>query len=90
MLQGASLVHQGIAAPTDILKKIQWWTKERFGSKFSILGDELKHGNQNNWTDCGIVAANTAAQKIFGSVIWTDSRKEEERHGASRFLTKGG
>jgi hypothetical protein len=76
---GDSLAHQGMPEPTDIVKNLQWWTKEHFGRRFQNLGDELEHGDQNDWTDCGIVAANTAAREIFGDTKWTAERKEEER-----------
>jgi len=37
------------------------------------------HGRQEDFTDCGILAANTAAHDIFNDQIWTPETKPVER-----------
>lgn len=43
------------------------------------MGDSLEHGHQNDWTDCGILTANTAAREIFEDELWTENKKQYER-----------
>lgn len=78
-LIGDSLSHMGLRAPKEIIKKLQWWSKKRLGIQLKDLGDELEHGQQKDVTDCGIVAYNTAAHKIFEDPLWTGEKKGDER-----------
>lgn len=55
------------------------WLKKRFGKEFEVTGDSLGHGNQEDGTDCGILAANTAAHDIFGDKLWTVGQKMLQR-----------
>lgn len=66
-------------APKDALKSIQSWLKKRFGSTYQNTGDMLSHGNQDNFTDCGILAANTAAHDIFADKLWSPATKALNR-----------
>lgn len=61
--------------PKDALKYIQSWLKKRFGSTYKDMGDSLSHGDQDNFTDCGILAANTAAHDIFSDDLWNPEAK---------------
>ena len=66
--------------PKEAIRKIQWWLKSRFNRAFKELGDKLQHGDQEDYTDCGILAANTAACELFeDEEIWTPKRKVLER-----------
>ena len=76
--QGDSLAHE-LSAPSDVIKKLKWWLKGRFKKIFKDLGDSLEHGSQNDWTDCGILSANTAAHEIFEDELWTGNTKQFER-----------
>lgn len=51
--------------------------KRCFGNwEFKNLGpNALKHGRQADWTDCGILVANTIAHDIYGGEIWTTKHK---------------
>ena len=63
-----------------MIRKLHWWSEERFGIKLKDLGDALLHGMQDNWTDCGIIAVNTAIHEILNSQpLWTSQRKQVER-----------
>lgn len=67
-------------APKAIIRKLQWWLKCRFGEKFKDIGNQLGHGKQEDWTDCGIVSANTAAHELFrDEELWTVEKKQLER-----------
>lgn len=67
-------------APKAIIQKLQWWLKHRFGEKFKDIGNQLEHGRQEDWTDCGIVSVNTAAHELFrGEALWTVEKKQLER-----------
>ena len=67
-------------APNAIIRKLQWWLKQRFGAKFKDIGNQLEHGRQEDWTDCGIVSANTAAHELFGGeALWAVETKQLER-----------
>ncbi|KAF8164694.1 hypothetical protein B0H34DRAFT_670722 [Crassisporium funariophilum] len=81
---GDPLTHKGITPPKECMKKVMWWLKERIGKQFKDVGDELEHGEQNDFTDCGIVAVNTAAHEVFGDELWTDATKS--RHCVQWFL----
>ena len=60
--------------------KLCWWSEDRFGISLRDLGDVVPHGEQDNWTDCGIVAVNTAIHDIVDShPLWTPQRKQVER-----------
>ena len=62
------------------MQKLHWWSEERFRIKLKELGDVLLHGAQDNWTDCGIIAVNTAIHEILDSQpLWTSQRKQVER-----------
>ena len=79
MFPGDSLHHRGMAPPRTAIKKLKWWLKSRFEREFKDCGDTLNHGFQIDVTDCGILAANTAAHDVFNDVVWTVERKIEER-----------
>jgi hypothetical protein len=67
-------------APKAIVQKLQWWIKHRFGEKFKDVGNQLEHGKQEDWTDCGIISANTAAHELFSDeAVWTVEKKQHER-----------
>lgn len=77
---GDSLAHKGMSPPKEIIRKLQWWLKHRFGTTFKNVGNQLEHGKQEDWTDCGIVSANTAAREIFrDEPLWTVEKKQLER-----------
>lgn len=59
----------------DAIKLIQNWLKKTVGSAFKVTGDSLAHGNQEDVTNCGILAANTAAHEVFGDPLWSPSKK---------------
>jgi hypothetical protein len=61
---GDLLAHKGMPAPKMVVKKLQWWLKHRFGKTFKVIGNQLEHGKQD-WTDCGVISANTAAHEVF-------------------------
>lgn len=85
-IPGDSLYDRGMKLPKEVMKKIQWWLNARFGTHFKDLGDNLAHGKQEDFTDCGILCANTAACEIFeGKEIWRQDIKGQER--AKWFLT---
>ena len=65
--------------PMDIVKHIQSWLKKRFGGTYKNTGDTLAHGDQDNFTDCGILAASTAAHDIFDDNIWNPNTKHLHR-----------
>ena len=65
--------------PKDALKSIQSWLTKRFGSTYKNTGDMLSHGDQDNFTDCGILAANTAAHDIFADKLWSPEMKALHR-----------
>jgi len=72
--------------PTKIIKKLRLWLETRFkDGKFTDKGDLLEHGNQEDFTDCGILCANTAAHEIFNDPVWTVSNKKTQR--AQWFVT---
>jgi hypothetical protein len=50
---GDSLSHKGMKplVPKEAIRKIQWWLKSRFNRVFKELGDELQHGDQEDYTD---------------------------------------
>lgn len=58
---------------------------KRFGKPFKNTGDSLAHGRQEDFTDCGMLTANTAAHNIFNDELWTKDRKNVER--ARWFIT---
>ncbi|GLB42721.1 hypothetical protein LshimejAT787_1201700 [Lyophyllum shimeji] len=76
---GDSLAHKGMAAPKDLIRKLQWWLKKRIGRQFKEMGDQLEHGRQEDWTDCGVISPNTAAHEVFNDELWTCERKVHER-----------
>ena len=39
----------------------------------------LLHGDQDNFMDCGILAANTAAHDIFADKVWSPEMKALHR-----------
>jgi hypothetical protein len=47
----------------------------RFGDTYKNTGNSLSHGDQDDFTDCGILAANTAAHDIFGDSLWNPDTK---------------
>ena len=61
--------------PNDIIKYILSWIKKRFGDTYKDAGNSLSHGEQDDFTDCGILAANTAAHDIFGDSLWNPDTK---------------
>lgn len=62
------------------MKKIQWWLKHLFRAIFKDQGNTLSHGIQRDFTDCGILCANTAAREIFeNEILWKPKRKRLER-----------
>lgn len=65
--------------PKTAIKQVQTWLKQIFGKEFKNTSDSLQHGKQDNFTDCGILAANTAAHNIFGDDIWTNEIKSLAR-----------
>jgi hypothetical protein len=65
--------------PKGIIKKLQWWLRKRFRGPFKDCGDTLEHGLQEDGTECGIVAPNTAAREVFRDELWTTDRKVFER-----------
>ena len=78
LFQGDSLAHE-LSPPSEVIKKLKWWLKGRFKMTYKELGDSLEHGCQNDWTDCGILSANTAAHEIFEDELWTAKTKQFER-----------
>ncbi|KAG6819326.1 hypothetical protein H0H93_012927 [Arthromyces matolae] len=77
---GDSLAHKGMPQPKAMIQKIQLWLKKRFRGPFKDLGDAMEHGQQDDYTDCGIVSANSAANEIFHDCpLWTPERKVAER-----------
>lgn len=78
LFQGDSLAHE-LSAPSEVIKKLKWWLKGRFKKTYKDVGDSLEHGRQNDWTDCGILTANTAAREIFEDELWTGKTKQFER-----------
>ncbi|KAF8814343.1 hypothetical protein BYT27DRAFT_7250099 [Phlegmacium glaucopus] len=75
IVYGDSLAHEGMPPPTDILKYIQLWLKKCFGGTYKNTGNSLSHGDQDNFTDCGILATNTATHDIFGDSLWNPNTK---------------
>ena len=73
------LERKGTPAPKDALKSMQSWLKKRFGSTYKNAGDMLLHGDQDNFTDCGILAANTAAHDILADKVWSPEMKALHR-----------
>jgi hypothetical protein len=47
--------------PKEVLKKLQWWLSAHFRNNFKDLDDNLPHGKEEDYTDCGILCVNTAA-----------------------------
>lgn len=78
-LVGDSLSHRGMAPPKHTIKKLQWWLGKRFNNSFVNLGDDLEHGSQEDGTECGLLATNTAAREMFHDTLWTCERKILER-----------
>ncbi|KAF9459537.1 hypothetical protein BDZ94DRAFT_1381618 [Collybia nuda] len=76
---GDSLSHRGMAPPKQATKKLKWWLGKRFNSAFVDLGDSLEHGSQEDGTECGLLATNTAAHETFHDTLWTCERKILER-----------
>lgn len=77
---GDSLSHKKMPPPTQMIQKLGWWSKDRLGIVLRDLGDVLPHGEQDDWTDCGIVAVNTAFHEIDNNrPLWTPQRKRGER-----------
>lgn len=68
-----------MSPPKVAMKVIRSWTKKTFGVEYKNKGDALVHGNQNNYTDCGILAANTVAHDIFGDELWVPGNQTLER-----------
>lgn len=66
-------------APKEVVKKLQWWLKQRFKKEFADCGDQLEHGLQDDGFSCGIITTNTAAHDIFNDQLWTPKRKAVER-----------
>jgi hypothetical protein len=65
--------------PTAIIEKVNWWLQKRFDESFKCEGDKLKHGNQEDATECGIVSVNAVAHDIFNDPLWNPSKKVTER-----------
>lgn len=78
LFEGDTLSHV-LQKPKEIIKKIQWWLKKRFGIQFKDCGDDLEHGKQEDFTDCGIACANTAARELFEDPLWSDEQKGDQR-----------
>lgn len=77
--EGDSLAHEGMPPPKVAIKQVQTWLKRRFGKEFKSTGDSLAHGDQEDFTDCGILMTNTAAHDMFDDTLWTYERKAIER-----------
>ncbi|KAF8232052.1 hypothetical protein L208DRAFT_1398037 [Tricholoma matsutake] len=69
--------------PKGIIKKLQWWLRKCFHGPFKDCGDVLKHGHQEDGTECGIKKPNTAAQEVFHDELWRQDHKFVEH--VSRF-----
>jgi len=65
--------------PKAAIKKLWWWLQKRFENPFRELGDQLVHGKQEDGTECGILAVNTIAHKVFQDPLWVVGRKAVER-----------
>ena len=65
--------------PRFAIKKLKWWLEAHFQGKYKDCGDQLVHGNQEDITDCGILAANTAVHDLFNDPLWTVAGKMKER-----------
>jgi hypothetical protein len=52
-----------------------WWLNARFDGQFISRRDEMPHGIQDDYTECGICCPNTIACDTIGGPLWTSSRK---------------
>ncbi|KAF6746318.1 hypothetical protein DFP72DRAFT_1017300 [Ephemerocybe angulata] len=74
-----SLSHKQAPEPRSVIKQINLWLQERFSPEFRCDGNELPHGNQEDATECGIVATNAIAHDVFNDDLWTPSHKVGDR-----------
>lgn len=66
--------------PKEMIQKLCWWSEARLEITLHNLGDIIPHGVQDNWTDCGIIAANTAFRLIVNDEpIWMSENRCSER-----------
>lgn len=80
LLLGDTLIHEQMPPPKEFIRKLKWWLQKRFDSKgFVDHGDALVHGFQQDFTDCGIAAANTAAVEVFQDGLWSNETKIKDR-----------
>ena len=63
-----------------MVRKLRLWSEERLGIVLQDIGDALPHGKQDDWTDCGIIAVNTAIRQVLDNQpLWTPRYKCIER-----------
>ncbi|TFK77245.1 hypothetical protein BDN72DRAFT_953706 [Pluteus cervinus] len=62
-----------------LMEYTRTWLKVRFGFDFTITGNALPHGVQNDTVNCGIIAMNTIETNALGRKLWTEKNAKLHR-----------
>ncbi|KAJ3738347.1 hypothetical protein EV360DRAFT_90574 [Lentinula raphanica] len=63
--------------PRELLKRLTGWLNTEFKKTFKALdpGNIMRHGIQDDFYNCGIVAVNAIEYELFKSEVWTSQKK---------------